>query len=171
MWKYATTVPAMEVRPYRDQDQVATRRVFERAVRLTASRDYSDDQIEAWAPSKLGDGEMIAWAEARVKARTIVAVERGEVIGFTDLVDDSLLDMLYVEPRAGRRGVATALLEEILQFAQECGAEALETDASITARPFFERHGFVVVRHQTPTVRGVAMTNFRMRRSLPRDPV
>jgi len=161
----------MEVRPYRDQDQVATRQVFERAVRLTASRDYSDDQIEAWAPSGLGDGEMIAWAEARTKARTIVAVERGEVIGFGDLVGSSLLDMLYVEPSAGRRGVATALFEEILRLAQACGAEVLDTEASITARPFFERHGFVVVRHQTPTVRGVAMTNFRMRRPLTRGPV
>jgi hypothetical protein len=33
----------MELRPYRDSDCAATREVFERAVRLTASGDYSDE--------------------------------------------------------------------------------------------------------------------------------
>jgi putative acetyltransferase len=156
----------MELRPYRDQDKVPTREIFERAVRLTASRDYSDEQIEAWAPSEIDGREMTAWGEAREKARTIVAVEHGEPVGFSDLVDGPLLDMLYVEPRVGRRGVATALLEEVLRLAREAGADVLDADASITACPFFERHGFAVVQEQTPTVRGVAMVNFRMRRPL-----
>ena len=156
----------MELRPYRDEDKVPTREIFERAVRLTASRDYSDEQIEAWAPSEIDTDEMRAWADAREKARTIVAVENGDPVGFSDLVDGRLLDMLYVEPRVGRRGVASALLKEVLRLAREGGAEVLETDASITARPFFEHHGFAVVQEQIPTVRGVAMVNFRMRRPL-----
>jgi putative acetyltransferase len=74
--------------------------------------------------------------------------------------------MLYVEPRASRRGIATALLGEILGLAREGGADAVATDASLTARAFFERHAFVVVEQRAPTVRGVTMTNFRMRRPL-----
>lgn len=93
-------------------------------------------------------------------------IEGDEVLGFSDLVDGRLLDMLYVDPAAGRRGIATALLDRVLGLSRAAGAEAIETDASITARPFFERHGFVVVTQQTPTVRGVEMTNFKMRRLL-----
>jgi putative acetyltransferase len=74
--------------------------------------------------------------------------------------------MLYIESRFGRRGVATALLEEILRLASETGANAIETEASLTARPFFEHHGFGVLQKQTPIFRGVAMVNFRMRRPL-----
>jgi putative acetyltransferase len=156
----------MELTSYRDQDRLPTREVFERAVRLTASADYSEEQIEAWAPSQLGADEMIAWGEARANARTSIAVEGGEPVGFSDLVDGPVLDMLYVERRFGRRGVATALLEKILRLASEAGTNAVETEASITAHPFFEHHGFVVLRKQTPTFRGVAMVNFRMRRPL-----
>lgn len=143
-----------------------TREVFESAVRLTASADYSEKQIEAWAPSQLRADEMIVWGEARANARTIIAVGGGERVGFSDPVDGPVLDMLYVEPRSGRRGVATAHLEEILRLASEAGTNAIETEASITARPFFEHHGFVVLRKQTPTFRGVAMVSFRMRRPL-----
>lgn len=46
------------------------------------------------------------------------------------------------------------------------GATALSTNASITARPFFERHGFHVMAEQLPVVRGVRMTYHRMVKNL-----
>ena len=48
----------------------------------------------------------------------------------------------------------------------ELGAVELSTHASLTARPFFEAHGFAVVVEQHPVLRGVALTNFVMRRDL-----
>ena len=154
----------MELRAYRDEDCVATRRVFERAVRLTASRDYSPEQVDAWAPVLIGAPDLTAWGVDRAGAQTVVAVADDEVLGFSDLVDGRVLDMLYVDPRVGRRGVATALLGRIVALAGEAEADELETYASLTARPFLERHGFVVVEQRTPRVDGVAMTNFKMSR-------
>jgi putative acetyltransferase len=40
------------------------------------------------------------------------------------------------------------------------GLKRVFTEASITARPFFERRGFRVVREQIVMVRGVGMKNF-----------
>jgi putative acetyltransferase len=159
-------VSRVEVRDYRDEDRAPTRQVFERAVRVTAFGDYSREQVEAWAPVDIDEAAMEAWGAARASAQTVVAVEGGEVLGFSDLVGGAVLDMLYVDPRAGRRGVATALLDRVLALAREAGAETIETDASITARPFFEHHGFVTLAEQSPVVDGIAMTNFKMRRSL-----
>jgi putative acetyltransferase len=156
----------MELRAYRDQDCLATRRVLERAVRLTASADYTDEQIEAWAPAGVDESELEAWSAARRGAQTFVAVEDGEVLGFGDLVDGVLLDILYVDPGAARRGIGSALVERIVALARAGGGELIETDASLTARPLFERHGFAVVAEQAPVVRGIAMKNFRMRRAL-----
>jgi putative acetyltransferase len=157
----------MELRPYRDEDCGATRAVFERAVRLTASGDYSEEQVEAWAPAGFGASDLVDWAAERASAQTVVAAEGDEVLGFSDLVDGSLLDMLYVDPSAGRRGIATALLTEIVSVARAAGTSEIETYASLTARPIFERHGFAVIEQRTAHVRGVSMTNFRMRRPLP----
>ena len=64
--------------------------------------------------------------------------------------------------------MATALLGWAVSTARELGAAELSTHASLTARPFFEAHGFVVVVEQHPVLRGVALTNFVMRRALDR---
>jgi putative acetyltransferase len=157
----------MELRAYRDEDAGATRAVFERAVRLTALGDYSKEQVEAWAPSDFSASDLAAWGSERASAQTVVAAEGDEVLGFSDLVDGRLLDMLYVDPTAGRRGIATALLTEIVSLARDAGAPEIETCASLTARPIFERHAFTVIEQRTPPLRGVSMTNFRMRRPLP----
>ena len=156
----------MELRPYADRDAAATRRVFERAVRITASADYTSQQVAAWAPVSSDSSELSAWAAARRAATTIVAVEGLAVVGFSDLVQGSLLDMLFVDPAASRRGIGSALVRRIVSIARRGDATELETYASLTARPLFERLGFAVIEQRTPVVRGVAMTNFRMRLDL-----
>jgi putative acetyltransferase len=157
---------AVRIRTYRDKDREATRGVFERAVHGSASAHYSAEQVEAWAPSLTTASELLEWGTARSAAVTFVAVEEGKVVGFGDLIGGSVLDMLYVDPAFTRRGIATALIDRLCRLATEGGAVAIETDASTTARPAFERHGFVVLEEQTPVVRGIAMTNFKMRRLL-----
>jgi putative acetyltransferase len=74
--------------------------------------------------------------------------------------------MLFVDPDVSRRGVGAALVTRIVCLARDAGAGTLETYASLTARPLFERFGFVIVERRAPVVRGVAMTNFKMRLTL-----
>jgi putative acetyltransferase len=157
----------VDLRAYRDDDCAATRAVFERAVRLTASGYYSEEQVEAWAPSDFNASDLEAWGVERASAQTVIAADGDELLGFSDLIDGRLLDMLYVDPAAGRRGIATTLLTKIVSFARDAGASEIETYASLAARPLFERHGFAVIEERTVHVRGIAMTNFRMRRPLP----
>ena len=157
----------MKLRAYVDQDAAATMGVFERAIRITASTDYTSEQIDAWVSTGLDSSDASAWwAAARAAAETIVAVEDEQVVGFSDLVDGSLLDMLFVDPDVSRRGVGAALVTRIVRLAREGGAGTLETYASLTARPLFERFVFVIVERCAPVVRGVVMTNFKMRVAL-----
>jgi putative acetyltransferase len=152
----------VHIRPYEDKDAVATYDIFERAIHTTAAGHYSEEQLDAWAPRDLDASGLASWGARRAAAQTLVAVEDDEAVGFSDLVDGTLLDMLFVDPRFGRRGVASALISSIVELARAGGAPHLETHASLVARPVFERHGFVVVTQQTPVIRGVAMTNFKM---------
>lgn len=153
----------MELRAYTPEDAPATLDVFRRAVRVTAARDYTAEQLAAWAPDDL---DPVAWATRRGAARTEVAVRDGAVVGFTDVDATGYVDMLFVDPGAARQGVALALLSWAVATAAAAGAVELTTHASLTARPFFEAHGFVVVAEQHPVRRGVALTNYRMRRPL-----
>ncbi|WP_456846315.1 GNAT family N-acetyltransferase [Cellulomonas sp. P5_C6] len=153
----------MLVRPYTSDDAPATLDVFLRAVRVTASRDYSPEQIAAWAPDV---PDVDRWSARRAASRTCIASVGDRVVGFTDVDELGYVDMLFVDPDHGRQGVATALLDWVVATARDDGTPALTTNASVTARPFFEAHGFVVEREQHPVLRGVELVNFAMRRRL-----
>ena len=49
----------------------------------------------------------------------------------------------------------------------DCPAPRITTHASRTARPFFERRGYRVLRAQTVVRHGVALENFVMEKWLP----
>ena len=153
----------MILRDYAETDGPGTLDVFLRAIRQTAARDYSPEQVAAWASDDI-DPEQ--WAARRRAARTQVAEADERVVGFTDVDERGYVDMLFVDPAYARQGVATALMDWAVTTAARLGAAELSTHASLTARPFFEAHGFAVVVEQHPVLRGVVMTNFVMRRNL-----
>ncbi|WP_431838623.1 GNAT family N-acetyltransferase [Cellulomonas sp. Y8] len=154
---------ALLLRAHTPDDAAATLAVFRRAITVTAARDYTPEQVAAWASD---DIDPDAWAARRAAARTRVAVRDGAVVGFTDVDAAGYVDMLFVDPGAARQGVARALLDWAVRTAAADGATELTTHASVTARPFFAAHGFEVVAEQHPVLRGVELTNYRMRRPL-----
>jgi putative acetyltransferase len=75
---------------------------------------------------------------------------------------DDYIDLLFVSPDHSRRGVASALLNTLLTLLPE---RVFTVEASITAKPFFARHGFTVIKQQEVEARGERFVNYRMRRS------
>lgn len=115
------------------------------------------------------------WDRARRSARTVVAVVEdrtqhrtpgGTAVGFAGLTGTGHIDMLFVAPAHGRRGIATALLRRLSEIAGAQGADELTADVSLTARPFFEANGFRVLAEQHPVRNGVRLVNHRMVREL-----
>ena len=93
----------------------------------------------------------------------VVAVDgAGEVAGYASLRGDGYLHSLFTHRDWQGRGVATALLGEVERHAVQSGISLIRTEASITARPFFERRGYVVEAEQKALARRLWMTNFRM---------
>jgi N-acetylglutamate synthase-like GNAT family acetyltransferase len=62
--------------------------------------------------------------------------------------------------------VGRMLMAAIEAEARRIGLARLFTEASITARPFFEDQGFTVIAPQMVTCREVEFVNFRMERLL-----
>ena len=92
----------------------------------------------------------------------------GEIVGFADL-DGRYLDRLYVHKEHQRQGVATALAQALEGQAAAQGQVRMTTHASITARPFFEKRGYRVVKEQQVERKGVLLTNFVMEKTLDKD--
>ena len=156
----------IDVRSYRGEDASATLTVFLEAITETAAADYSPAQIAAWARPE--QRTVPEWHRAMQGRNSYVALLDKQVVGFSDVSCEGYIDMMFVSPRHSRRGVASALLSHLHVRAQAQGIRALAADVSITARPFFERHGFTIVTHQNPITGGVQMTNFRMTKVLHR---
>jgi putative acetyltransferase len=153
------------LRPYVVSDGPATRVVFEQAVSVTASRDYTSAQIGAWLA---GADDVADWNARRVAANTQVAVVGGAVVGFTDVDDAGYIDMLFVHPDHSGHGVATALLGWAVTTARAASATQLSAFVSVTARRVFEAGGFRLERERVQVVRGERLTNFLMTRPLHR---
>ena len=74
--------------------------------------------------------------------------------------------MLYCHKDWQRRGVGGALLARVETQARRLGVTRLYTEASITARPFFESRRFRLVAPQQVRRRGEVLTNYRMEKAL-----
>ena len=153
------------IRYYEAGDALQVVQLFYETVRSVNRADYSEEQVQAWAP-EVPDPE--AWHARMADRRTLVAESGGEVVGFVELEEDGHLDMLYLRKDAVGRGVGSLLYRAVEREAREQGLGRIFTEASVTARPFFERRGFRVVREQTLARRGVELTNFAMEKSLRR---
>lgn len=160
-----TAVAPLSIRRYRPDDLDAVIDIFQRAVRLTAAKDYSPAQIEAWAQVDRG-----RWAARRLDHPTWLALAGAQPAGFTDLEEAGALgghlDMLFVDPDHGGRGVARALVATVEAEARRAGLRRLFTEASITARPFFERQGFRLIADQEVERNGQRLRNFRLEKPL-----
>ena len=153
----------MELRAYATGDARATSVVFLRAVRETARAHYSPEQVEAWAAEY---GDIDSWAAARAAAHTRLAIIDGHVAGFTDLDDDGYIDMLFVDPDFGRRGVASTLLASVIALARQRGLTVLTTFASLTSQRVFERQGFTITGERYFGDGDLAAKTYAMRRVL-----
>ena len=151
------------LRPYRPDDAPALLALFRDTIRGVNSRDYSPAQIAAWASD---DIDTVAWA-GRFAGRFVpVAEEAGHPVGFAELEPNGHIDRVYVSADHQRRGIGRELLAVTVAEARRVGLARLFTEASITARPFFEAQGFAVLAPQVVTCRGAEFVNYRMERVL-----
>ena len=128
-----------------------------------ACRDYSAEQLAAWAPHQYDAAQ---WGERLRDNQPFIVELDGAIAGYADLQADGRIDQFFVAGAYAGRGVARALMAHIHQLAAHRGMPALRADVSLTAEPVFRQSGFVVEARQQVTVRGVVLANARMRKLL-----
>ena len=155
------------LRAYRPDDAPALLALFRDTIRRVNSRDYSPAQVAAWASD---DIDTATWFGRFAGRYVPVAEEAGRPVGFAELEANGHIDRVYVASDHQRRGIGRQLLAAVVAEARRVGLARLFTEASITARPFFEAQGFVVLAPQVVTCRGAEFVNYRMERALAKPP-
>lgn len=149
----------ISVREFKPGDEAATFPVFFSAIHEVASAHYSPELIEAWAPP---DTDPQRWTLRIQGIKPFIAMRGDEMVGYADLQDSGYIDHFFVSARAQRVGVASALMQRILQSAAERGIQLLYSDVSLSAQGFYQRFGFVIKEQQTFLFGGLPMSNARM---------
>jgi len=145
----------MTLREYKPSDCEALAELFYSTVHTVNAKDYTKAQLDAWATGRI---DLEKWDRSFREHYTVVAADGEKIAGFGDIDAAGYLDRLYVHKDYQRKGVASAICGRL----ERAVRGKITTHASITARPFFEKRGYAVLREQQVERQGVLLTNFVM---------
>lgn len=146
----------MIIRRYETSDCKELTELFYNTVHSVNIKDYTEEQLNVWAT---GSVDLEKWNKSLLSHFSVVAVEDGIIVGFGDVDSTGYLDRLYVHKDYQNQGIATAICDK-LEYNFE--VEKITTHASITAKPFFEKRGYKVIKKQTVERNGVLLHNYIM---------
>ena len=151
----------MRIRRFKPGEEPALFEIYHSAIHLIASRDYTEAQVDAWAPSNL-DPEL--WVNRMIGINPFVAEIEGKPVGYADVQANGYIDHFFVSGRHPRQGIGRSLMAVLESEARHMRVATMTSDVSRTAQPFFERCGFEVVEQRLPVIRGVEVPNALMRK-------
>lgn len=156
----------LQVRRYCSEDTAKLVDLFYETVHSVNAAHYTAEQLHAWTPMGEKEERIKKWRVSLAQNLSFVAEQKGKIVGFSDLQQDGYLNRLYVHKDHQRQGVAADLLNAAEKEAEKLGLSEITLDASLTAKPFFEKHGYETIRQQTVVRKGIALTNFKMRKTM-----
>lgn len=145
----------MIVREYYSTDCQELADLFYNTVHAVNAKDYTKEQLDVWAT---GQVDLKKWDRSFQEHYSIVAVEDGMITGFGDMDKTGYLDRLYVHSDYQGKGIATVICNQL----EPAVKGNIVTHVSITARPFFEKRGYKIVKEQQVERQGIFLTNFVM---------
>lgn len=156
----------MLIRKYKDKDCLKLMELFMETVHSINIRDYSLEEIEAWAPVNYIELNYSRWKKSLKENYTFIAILNNKIVGFIDLNSTGYLDRLFVHKDYQNQGVASALLNQVLSLSKTLNLTTITTEASITAKPFFEKYGFIEIKKQKVERASIYLTNYLMKKKL-----
>ena len=153
----------MLIRPYTKADKAACGNLFYNSVHTVCAKDYTKEQLDIWAPEVSKSGNFPRPLEDNF---CFVALIDHQIVGFADITKEGYLDRFFVHKDFQKQGVGKTLLKAIEDQASHLGLKQIVLEASITARPFFEKAGYKVTLNQQKEIKGVLIKNFKMQKNI-----
>ena len=122
--------------------------------------DYSKAEVEDWASC----GNDISHIKEMIRTHYFIVAtnQQSQVVGFASITQQGYLHSMFVHKDFQGKGIATILLNEIERYATATGIIRITSEVSLTARPFFEKRGYIVMEEQKRKANQLSLTNFWM---------
>lgn len=144
------------------EDFPQVKRVFKDAVLNIGTHAYSEEQVHSWAA--FADDPL--FEEQLKEGVTFVAEENDEIVAFGQLHPLNHIALLYVDSGHGNRHIGAALVRQLEHRAEDAGMTAISVEASIIARPFFEKQGYTVLDKEVIDRNGVELERYLMHKRI-----
>lgn len=151
------------VRKGQENDLTELQKLFVDTITTICTADYDEQQIEVWVS---GVDNRQRWDDIITKQFVLIAQHTDKIVGFATLDNGNCIDLLYVHKDHQQQGIAQRLLGEITNEAKRLKQKALISDVSKTARPFFEKNGFNVLKEQIVKIKSINLVNYKMTKTL-----
>src|SRR3979490_1889746 len=140
----------IEIRHATAADAEAVHKIVLLALRETNARDYPSsviDRLVLTLPDKVASN-LETWC-------AFVAIVNGRVVG-TGSLNGQTVSSVYVHPDYQGRSIATKLMDAVENAADAQSQGTLSVQSSLTAKPFYAKRGFRIVREgffgEEPTI-------------------
>lgn len=138
-------------------------KMYIETIQSVCKNDYNTAQIEAWISGVKNTERWNAVIETQF---VLLAIIKNKIAGFGTLKDGNYIDFFYIHKDFQRQGIADKILNELEIEARKHHSKIITSDISITAKPFFEKKGFVVKAEQKNIRLDVELINFKMKKEL-----
>ncbi|KAF2334287.1 GNAT family N-acetyltransferase [Flavobacterium daemonense] len=137
--------------------------LFIQTIQSVCKNDYNPEQINVWV-----SGAKITqrWIDVVEKQFVLLAIIENKIAGFGTLKDGNYIDFFFIHKDFQRQGIANKIFAELELEAKKHHSKIITSDVSITAKPFFEKKGFVVKAEQKNIVQDVEIINYKMEKEL-----
>ena len=156
----------MLIRKFQESDIHQVVLLFYETVHSVNAVDYSIEQLNAWAPQNELKTFSKNWNKSLRNNISYVIEINNKIVGFSDLTYEGYLNRLYVHKDFQEQNIATNLVNKLETIARENKLPKIYTEASITAKPFFENHGYQIISSQNIERKGITLPNFLMIKEL-----
>lgn len=154
----------LTVRELQEKDIEACVTLFKETIHSVNAKDYTQEQLNVWAPSSIKHTDH-RWQTLLDNISYIAEIDH-KIVGFADMTKTGYFDRLFVHKDHQREGIASALIKKLENDAKKLKIPEITVEASITAKPLFEKHGYIVIKQQQKEVQGINLNNFVMEKTL-----
>lgn len=152
----------MRIRKFRVEDAAEVARLHRATIKYVNSKDYSPQEIKAWtnrSSAKRMKGSLD-------KIMRYVAVDGKKIVGFGDFHLTGELGGLYIHKDYLSKSIGKKMLMKLESEAYKKGLKEFHLESTITAKIFYVKQGYKVIKKGKHNMGDQKLTIFHMRKKL-----